>query len=221
MFRFMSSVPNIPLVKPLLRGHFHQAAFFYALGACTLLIVQSSGVRQLIAAVIYSISLCGMFGVSALYHRKNWQPEARMWMKRLDHCAIFVLIAGTGTPISMLAIADTGGRTLLAIIWIAAIVGVLQSLFWIKAPKWISALLYIVMGWLAVPYVKEMSTALGSANIALILTGGVVYTLGAVIYALKRPNPSPKYFGYHEIFHILVIVAAILHFIVVAQLIIH
>ena len=207
-----------PLSKPLLRGHFHQAAFFFALGACAMLIASSDSLRECMAALIYSLSLCGLFGVSALYHRPNWSPEARMWMRRLDHSAIFVLIAGTGTPISLLAIPNEGGLRLLTIIWIAAAVGVMQSLFWVKAPKWLAVILYIVMGWLAVPYMPEFSRALGSLSVWLLLVGGVIYTIGALIYGFKKPNPFPKYFGYHEIFHILVIIAAAFHFVVIAML---
>ncbi|MDG0817880.1 hemolysin III family protein [Bdellovibrio sp. PAP01] len=215
----MEKIELAPLNKPLLRGHFHQAAFFIAVGACAMLISLSPNSQSLIATVIYSLSLCGLFGVSALYHRPQWSPNARMWMRRLDHSAIFILIAGTSTPICMLAIPSEGGNKLLAIIWIAAAIGVMQSLFWVKAPKWLAAILYIIMGWLAAPYMPEMKNALGMTSVMLILVGGIIYTLGAVVYATKKPDPSPKYFGYHEIFHVLVIVAAALHFVVIAALV--
>ena len=208
-----------PLVKPLLRGHFHQAAFFFALGACAMLIAGSRDVTTLIATVVYSLGLVTLFGVSALYHRPQWAPGPRTWMKRLDHAAIFVMIAGTGTPICLLALSQSSGYQFLVILWSAAALGVVQSLFWVKAPKWLSAILYVGMGWLAVPYISEMKAALGLNSVILLLAGGVAYTIGALVYALKRPNPWPRVFGYHEIFHVIVIVAAVLHFLVIAQLV--
>ncbi|MNJ92515.1 hemolysin-III related [compost metagenome] len=208
-----------PLVKPLLRGHFHQAAFFFALGACAMLIASSRDVTTLIATVVYSLGLVTLFGVSALYHRPQWAPGPRTWMKRLDHAAIFVMIAGTGTPICLLALSQASGYQFLIILWSAAALGVVQSLFWVKAPKWLSAILYVGMGWLAVPYISEMKAALGLNSVILLLAGGVAYTIGALVYALKRPNPWPRVFGYHEIFHVIVIVAAVLHFLVIAQLV--
>ncbi len=207
-------------IKPLLRGHFHQEAFFFALGACVLLLVLSTKSGTLLGAAIYSFSLCGMFGISALYHRPNWTENARMWMRRLDHSAIFLLIAGTGTPLCLIAIPNNGGSDLLKIIWVAGTLGIAQSLFWVSAPKWLAAGLYLLMGWLAIPYFPELSRALGDTRVGLILAGGIIYSVGALVYAIKKPNPLPKYFGYHEIFHLLVILAAALHFYVIASLVI-
>jgi hemolysin III len=209
-------IPKI--VKPLLRGHFHQGAFFFAMGASSMLIANSHGMRQVIAMVIYSISIVALFGISSLYHRPNWSPGPRTWMKRLDHAAIFVMIAGTATPLCLLAMSEESGQKLLIIIWAAALLGIVQSLFWVKAPKLLSAILYIVMGWLAVPYLPEIQNTLGTASIVLLLVGGVIYTAGALVYAFKKPNPWPTVFGYHEIFHIMVIIAAVFHFIVIAGL---
>jgi hemolysin III len=141
-----------------------------------------------------------------------------MRMRRLDHSAIFLLIAGTGTPLCLIAIPNNGGMQLLKIIWIACAIGVTQSLLWVNAPKWLAAILYVLMGWLAVPYMPELKSALGTLSVNLILAGGLIYTLGAVVYALKKPNPLPKYFGYHEIFHLLTIIAAGFHFVVIASL---
>lgn len=142
-----------------------------------------------------------------------------MWMRRMDHAAIFVMIAGTGTPLCLLAMPEPYGKNLLVVFWAAAAVGIVQSLFWVKAPKAISAILYLIMGWLALPYLPQMNMALGTVSVSLIVAGGIVYSIGALIYALKRPDPIPHIFGYHEIFHLLVIVAAALHFIVIARLI--
>jgi hemolysin III len=202
--------------KPLLRGHFHQAAFFTACGACLLLIAKSDTNLSLIAAIIYSFSLIFLLGTSALYHRINWQPQARQMMKRLDHCAIYILIAGTFTPVCLLALGDESGRQLLMTIWSIAVLGVIQSLFFVNAPKWLSAILYVVAGYMILPYMGELKD---KVNLTLLIGGGVIYTVGALTYALKRPNFRPMIFGYHEVFHVLVIVGAAFHFVLVYQLI--
>ncbi len=208
-----------PLVKPLLRGHLHQAAFFFSLGACALLISKSHEMTSVISMSIYSLSLCGLFGISALYHRVHWSPKGRARMRRLDHSSIFILIAGSATPICLLALSHESGTRVVMLIWCAAMVGVLQSLFWVTAPKWVAAILYVAVGWMVAPYLPEFHVVLGTTKVSLILAGGLVYTLGAVVYALKFPNPSPRYFGYHEIFHLLVIVGAMLHFAVILGLV--
>lgn len=207
------------LQKPLLRGHFHQGAFFFALGAWAVLMARVQGTLQGIAILVYGLGLLSLFGISALYHRIQWQTKARAWMRRLDHSAIFLLIAGTFTPVCLLGLQGNSGERLLIIVWSVAVLGIFQSLFWINAPKWLAAILYVAMGWLAGPYVLELYSALGAPRLWLIVAGGIVYTVGAVIYAVKKPNPYPATFGYHEIFHILTIVGAILHFIVVASLV--
>lgn len=208
-----------PIQKPFLRGHFHQAAFFFCLGACAMLIAECKDLKSTIAILIYSVSLCGLFGVSALYHRVEWKHNARMWMRRLDHAFIFILIAGTGTPICFLVLNELHGKQFFIMVWSAALIGIIQSLFWVKAPKWVSAILYIGVGWMALPYLPEIYNALGLGKLILLLIGGVFYTVGALIYAFKFPNPSPAYFGYHEIFHVLVIVAAVFHFLMIRTLI--
>jgi hemolysin III len=205
--------------KPLLRGHFHQAFFFLALGACLMLISNGTSARAVFSAIVYSVSLINLMGTSALYHRVHWKEFQRMWMRRLDHSAIFILIAGTVTPVCMLALSPHSGNQLLILIWSAAAFGVIQSLLWVRAPKWVSAVFYVAMGWMAAPYFSEIRTSLGMNSLILIILGGIIYTLGAVTYATKRPNPFPKVFGYHEIFHTLVIVAAVCHFLVIYRLI--
>lgn len=206
--------------KPLLRGHFHQAGFFISIGACSMLIAKSSGTLTLISTLIYSISLMTLLGCSALYHRPQWSTKARAWLKKIDHAAIFILIAGTVTPICLLAISTDQKFKLLWLVWIAAGLGILQSLFWVNAPKWVSAILYLIVGWLAFPYLPEIRQGIGDGGVVLILAGGIVYSIGALIYALKKPNPYPKYFGYHEIFHLLVMIAAALHFLAIDRLLV-
>lgn len=208
-----------PTQKPLLRGYFHQEAFFVALGACVMLVTKSTSTRTLIASGIYSLGLLLLFGISAIYHRPHWEAAPRALLKRFDHSAIFTLIAGTFTPLCLLALPETLGYPLLKMIWGAALVGIGQSIFWVRAPKWFTAVFYVLVGWLVFPYLGELRTSLGQANVALILTGGIVYTIGAVFYALKRPNFNPAVFGYHELFHIFTIVGAAFHFAVIDQLI--
>ena len=209
--------------KPLLRGRFHQAAAFVASGACATLVAGQvfghAGARTVTALSVYSTALIGLFTVSALYHRVHWRPDLRAWMRRLDHAAIFLLIAGTGTPICLLALAEQAGLRLLTISWIGAGAGVLQSIFWVGAPKWLAAVFYVALGWLVVPYGPEILQGLGPGSLALLVAGGLAYTAGAVVYALKRPNPRPAVFGYHEIFHLLVVLGALLHFVVILQLV--
>jgi hemolysin III len=205
--------------KPRLRGYIHQEAFFLALGACALLILKSTNRTTLVASVTYSFGLLLLFGTSAIYHRPFWQPRPRALLKRFDHSAIFLLIAGTFTPLCLLALSDSDGRRLLWVIWLTALVGIFQSIFWSKAPKWFTAIFYVAAGWLAAPYVGELKVSLGLVNLWLIVSGGVVYTVGAVFYAMKRPKLSPHTFGYHELFHLLTVIAATLHFAVVYQLI--
>lgn len=210
---------NTQLIKPLLRGHFHQAAFFMALGACLMLLAKAQGIKGFTAALIYSLSLLTLFGASALYHRPQWNPNIRQWMKRLDHSAIFILISGTITPICLLALPAESGTKLLIITWMTALFGIIQSFFWVKAPKWVSSLIYLCAGWLALSYLPEMKNSLPTLDLVYVIIGGVIYSIGAIIYAFKKPNPFPSVFGYHEIFHLLVIIAAFFHFMVVNRLI--
>lgn len=210
---------NQTIGKPLLRGVLHQQAFFIALGACSLLIAKSTYDISLIASIVYTVSVLLLFGISTIYHRIHWQPTPRAFMKRLDHSAIFILIAGTFTPICLLALPAQSGHQLLLVIWIAAVVGIFQSIFWVKAPKYVTAIFYVTMGWFALPYLNELKNSLGPVLLALIFSGGVVYTIGAIFYALKKPNLFPGVFGYHELFHLFTIIGAALHFIVIYQLI--
>jgi len=211
---------QLPDVKPLLRGHFHQAAFFFALGACAMLLAKVHSLHVFIPTFIYTLSLVAMFGISALYHRPNWNAKQRAVMKRLDHSAIFVLIAGTATPVSLLALQPETGIKLLIAVWVAAGVGISKALIWTDSPKWVSAILYIAVGWIAVSCIGEIYTALGTGGFLCVMIGGIIYSLGALVYAFKWPDPSPTYFGYHEIFHVMVIVGAALHFIAIQPFIV-
>jgi hemolysin III len=205
--------------KPILRGYLHQEAFFMTLGAGALLIAKSSSPRALIASLIYVFGLLALFGISAIYHRPHWQPKPRALLKRIDHSAIFILIASTFTPICLFALSEQAGNHLLKVIWIAALAGIFQSIFWVKAPKIVTAFFYVVMGWFALPYLNELKQRLGFETLILLFLGGVVYTVGALFYAFKKPNFAPGVFGYHELFHLFTIIGAALHFLVVYRLI--
>jgi hemolysin III len=205
-------------MKPLTRGYIHQAAFFIALGACSLLIAQSHGARALSSNIIYSLTLTGMFGVSALYHCPMWNRRNYLLMRSIDHAAIFAFVAGSATPICLLGLNNELGWRLLSILWIIAAIGMFSAIFWTQGPKWIRAFLYISIGWLAVPYLSEMRSSFGIANTQLLLIGGIIYTVGALVYAVKRPDPFPRIFGYHEIFHILVVIASAFYFRVIYSL---
>ena len=210
------------MTKPLLRGVLHQEAFFVALGACILLMVKaaaSSNPKAFMASGIYSLGLLMVFGISAVYHRPHWEPKPRALLKRLDHSAIFMLVAGTVTPLCFLALPADSGRHLFHVIWFVAALGIFQSIFWVRAPKWFTSIFYVGMGLLASPYLQEVKSAVGPINLALLEAGGVVYTIGAVFYAMKRPKLVAHIFGYHELFHLLTIVAGALHFAVIYQLV--
>jgi hemolysin III len=210
---------NQTIGKPLLRGVLHQQAFFIALGACSLLIAKSTTNISLIASIVYTVSVLLLFGISTIYHRILWQPTPRAFMKRLDHSAIFILIAGTFTPICLLALPPTDGRQLLITVWGFASLGILQAMAWSSAPKWFRVLFYVVVGWLALPYLNQLEQSLGSLSVGFLAAGGVAYTVGAVIYFLKIPK-SAAIFGYHEAFHVMTIIGAVLHFLVVYRLIV-
>ncbi len=206
-------------IKPLIRGHVHQAAFFFALIGSGLLIYKSHESTALFANIVYSISLCGMYGISALYHCPLWSRKSYLFMRRIDYAAIFALIAGTATPICLVGIKGELGLQLITVLWVIAMVGMVITVFWAHGSKWMRSLLYIAMGWLAIPYISDIQAALGMKNVELLIAGGVIYTLGAMIYSFKYPNPYPRVFGYHEIFHVMIVVASIFHFRVIYGLI--
>jgi hemolysin III len=203
-------------VKPRLRGVSHQYAFFVALAAGASLVVLARGGEARAAVAVYALSLCAMFGASALYHRIDWRPRPRAWLRRLDHSMIFVLVAGTYTPFAVLVLAPALGWTLLAVVWGGAIAGVVLTLVWVDAPRWLTAALYVALGWVALAGMPQLLDRAGVAAVALLATGGILYTIGAVVYARRRPDPVPPVFGYHEVFHVLVIAAAAVHFAAVA-----
>jgi hemolysin III len=203
-------------IKPRLRGVSHQWAFFVSLAAGAVLVVLANGSTATVAAAIYAFSLSALLGVSALYHRIDWQPTARRWMRRLDHTMIFVLIAGTYTPFALLVLHGDLSRIVLVAVWVMAGAGTVLNLLWWNAPKPVTAAVYISTGWVAVLAIPQLWNGLGPVGFGLIVLGGILYTAGAVVYARRRPDPRPAVFGYHEIFHLLVIAAAACDFAAIA-----
>lgn len=211
----MADLP-VPL-RPLLRGVLHFYAFFVSLVTGTALVVLAPDRRATVVAIVYGASLSALFGVSALYHRVTWSARARRWMGRLDHSMISVLIAGSFTPFGVLAVSGTIAMLLLALVWSGALASIVLHVLWIDAPKWLSAALYLMMGWVGVAAVPDLVAHAGWTTPALLLAGGLLYSAGAIVYALRRPNPAPGVFGYHEVFHALVIMAAGVHYAAVVR----
>jgi hemolysin III len=203
--------------KPRLRGVFHEWAFFASLLAGAALIVAAPAGKATLAAAIYAGSLSALLGTSALYHRVTWRrPNVRRWMRRLDHTMIFFLIAGTVTPFALLVMNDTLGTALLIAVWAGAAAGTVVEMIWVDAPKWVTALVYVAVGWIGALGFPAIVVGAGLGAGILIAAGGALYTTGAVIYARQRPDPNPAVFGYHEIFHVLVIAAAMAHYAAIA-----
>jgi hemolysin III len=210
----LAPVPS-PL-KPKLRGVLHEYAFFVSVPCGAGLILAASGGRARLAASIYALAVSALLGTSALYHRVTWRPAARRWMRRLDHSMIFVLIAGTYTPVALLALKGTLATVVLIVLWAGAVGGVVFKLVWIDAPKWVLAAVYVLLGCVTAAVFGELPAAIGWLGVAGLGLGGLLYTAGAVVYASEKPNPAPAVFGYHEVFHVLVIAAAALHYAVIA-----
>ncbi len=205
------------LLKPRLRGVVHQWAFVVACGLGLALVITAPAGEATVAAAIYAASVAGLFGASALYHRVTWsRAAARAWMRRLDHSMIFVLIAGSYTLFALLVLDGALATAIMVVVWAGAAAGIVLKLLWIGAPKWLSAVVYMALGWVSIVTFPALLEGLGVVGVALVILGGVLYSAGAVVYATRRPDPAPAIFGYHEIFHVLVVVAAALQYAVVA-----
>jgi len=201
---------------PRLRGVSHAYAFWCALVAALALIAVAPGGAPRAAAIIYGAGLCALFGGSGLYHRWRWHPRWRPILRRVDHSTIFLFIAACYTPVGMLVLSGTTRWVVLITVWAGALGGVALSVAWITAPRALCAACYVALGWVAVLAFPQMKEALPATPIVLIACGGILYTVGAVIFALGRPNPWPRTFGFHEIFHVFVILAAVAHFVAMA-----
>ena len=202
---------------PRLRGVFHQWAFFAAIAAGLVLVVLADGLRERLALWVYVLALAAMFGASALYHRVDWRtPARRAWARRLDHSSIFLFIAGTYTPLTLLAVGGTLAAVILVVVWCGAALGVALNLAWIDGPRWLTAIAYLGVGWVGVIAAPQLFASVGLGAALLLLAGGALYTVGAVVYSLRWPDPFPATFGFHEVFHLLVVAAAVSQFVAVS-----
>lgn len=193
--------------------------FFVTLGAGIPLILRCDEAKEFFSIITYVTCALFMFGVSSLYHRINWSVEKRLLWRKLDHCGIYLMIAGTFTPVAALALPDESSGNLLMTIWAVAVFGILQSLFFVNVPKFVNALFYLAMGYLILPYLSELIHGIGMFRTWILITGGILYTIGAICYALKRPVLNPGVFSYHEVFHLFVNLGAAFHFGVINSLI--
>jgi hemolysin III len=203
-------------VPPRFRGVLHQTAFFVAVAAGVVVSASAEGARTTVAAAVFTGSVALMLGASALYHRVTWSPRVRPWIRRLDHAGIYLLIAGTYTPVGLLTLEGALRTVVLAIVWTGAAAAIVLKFAWVTAPKWLSAVIGIALGWVGVLAVPQLVDHAGVAAFALLLAGGLAYTLGALVYALKRPNPAPAVFGYHEVFHALTLVAVACQYVAIS-----
>lgn len=214
-------VPQLPLleaaavdaavdIKPTWRGWIHAATFPVAVVAGVVLIIVADGAPAKWASAVFMLTSMLLFGNSALYHRFDWQPKVKVLLKRIDHANILLLIAGTYTPLAVLALPPAKGVLLLCLVWGGTLVGILFRVFWINAPRWLYVALYLLLGWAAVMYIVDLMNA-NFAMMVLVIVGGLLYTGGAIVYALKKPNPWPGHFGFHEIFHVCTVLAFLCH----------
>ena len=199
-------------IKPLLRGWLHLGMFPLCLLGGLLLVLIADSVTERVVTVVFTVCTSALFGVSATYHRGRWSERTRILMKRLDHSSIFLLIAGSYTPYAVLLLPTDQARLLLGLVWGGAVLGILFRVFWVGAPRWLYTPIYIVLGWTAVWFLPGLYSDGGLLVVLLLGAGGLLYSGGAVVYALKRPDPSPRFFGFHEIFHAATVLAFACHY---------
>jgi hemolysin III len=194
-------------VKPRLRGVFHEVGFWVAIGLGVPLVLTAEPGRARFAAAVFAACMAACFGASALYHRPTWRPNVRGWLARVDHAGVYLLIAGTYTPFALLVMSRGWAIGVLSVVWTGAVLAIMLKLFWLRSPKWLSAAIGIALGWVALVAIGEL-LKLDVTALVLVVAGGVLYTIGAIVYATRRPDPMPAVFGYHEIFHALTLAAA-------------
>ncbi|MYS83314.1 PAQR family membrane homeostasis protein TrhA [Embleya scabrispora] len=208
------TAPLTPM-KPKLRGWIHAGTFPLAVASGIVLVALAGDTKSRIACGVFALTAAMLFGTSGVYHRGNWGPRGEAVLRRLDHANIFLIIAGTYTPLTILLLGKSD-QILLWVVWIGALAGIGFRVFWIGAPRWLYTPIYVALGWAAVFYLPEFMREGGVAVVVLVIVGGVLYSLGAVVYGIKRPNPSPQWFGFHEVFHAFTLLAFASHFVAVA-----
>ncbi len=206
----------VAAVKPHLRGWLHAGTFPLVVAAGAVLVALAPTTAGAVSAGIFMLTAALLFGTSAVYHRGNWSPRTAILLKRFDHSNIFLIIAGSYTPFAVLLLSRARAEQLLWIVWLGALGGVLFRVFWVDAPRWLYTPIYCALGWVAVIYLPEFSRAGGAALLTLMLVGGALYTVGAVVYGIKRPNPIPRWFGFHEVFHACTVAAFVVHYVAVS-----
>ncbi len=214
-----TSAPAQLLAKPRMRGMLHAWAAPVAAAVGMLFVLSAEGARATTGTAIWAAALTGLFSVSAIYHRGSWRPAVRAWWQRADHSMIFVLIAGSYTPICLMVLEGAKSWLMLVVVWGGALLGVATRLLWHTAPSWLFVPMYIALGWVAVAVLPDLAAAASVQANGLLVLGGILYTLGAVVFATKWPDPWPSVFGFHEIFHALTIVAALCHATAIAMLV--
>jgi hemolysin III len=207
---------STPTTPPLLRGWLHLGTAPVALIAGSALVILAPTLQARFTIAIFTLSAVALFSISATYHTVNWTPSVKRALRRIDHANIFLIIAGTYTPLTVIWLDTDTARLLLGLVWGGSILGLFFRVFWLTAPRWLYVPIYIALGWAALLYLPDFYQAAGLLIVSLILAGGVLYSLGAVIYALKKPNFSQKYFGFHELFHSFTIAAFICHYLAIA-----
>ncbi len=199
-------------VKPVLRGWMHAASAVVAVTLAPIVIAMAPAGTRLVAG-LYTGAITALFAVSATYHRFAWKPGVRGFWKRLDHSMIFVAIAATYTPVSLFVLPDSSGHLILAAVWIGAVIGIATQIVWPAAPSWVTIIPYIVCGWAILPAIGQMWDRMELAGFVLMVVGGALFSVGAAVYAVKRPDPWPTWFGYHEVFHVLVTAGVAVHYV--------
>jgi hemolysin III len=206
-------------VKPRLRGWLHLGAFPAALIAGLVLVALGTTIAARLAAAVYALTSVLLFGVSALYHRGQWSERAMAWLRRFDHANIYLIIAGTYTPFALLALHGTVRTVVLAVIWTGAAAGVAFRVLWVRAPRWLYTALYVGLGWVAAGFLPQLLDGAGVAALVLVCVGGLLYSAGGLVYGLRRPDPSPRWFGFHEVFHACTVAAYVAQYIAISFLV--
>jgi hemolysin III len=195
------------LERPLLRGVSHQVAFFVSLAAGVVLVASAQSFRATVAAAVFAATVAGMFGASTLYHRVRWGPRASAWMRRVDHAGIYLVIGGSYTPYTLIVLSGVTQMVVLALVWAGVATAIAIRFAWVTAPRWLAAGLGLGLGWVSVIALPQLIERVEPAGLLLLVIGGVLYTVGAIVYGLRRPDPVPAVFGFHEVFHLLVVAA--------------